>query len=134
MLGHADEAAAAWPAAFGTLDPHVWVRAESAVSRFRALPNYACMGHCLHTASIVLATAGRLEESARCLGVVDVIRSRLGMVMAPYEDRRMWIDRAGLHRLDEPRREAAEAAGRAMEPEAGIDWVLARLAEGGSGD
>lgn len=70
-----------------------------------------------------LAATGRLEEAARILGVVQSIRDRLGMVLAPYEDRTFWIENLGLNQLDDDRKAELKDEGRAMGADAGIEWV-----------
>ncbi len=124
MLAHAEDARALWAIATGQATPEDRACIGDAIRHYRMLGNYACMGHGIHTAAMLLAQDGRLEEAARCLGIVTAIRDRLGMVVSPYEDRTLWVEELGVGALDVAMRTRAEDAGRAVEPEAGIEWVL----------
>ncbi len=127
MLGHAEDARAMWAIGLGEAIDADRRRIIDAIRHFQTLGNYACLGHGIHTAAMLLAQEGRLEEAARCLGIVTAIRDRLGMVVAPYEDRTMWVEELGVDTLDEATRTRAENAGRSLEPETGIEWVIATV-------
>ena len=127
MLAHADDAIACLAVIADNRDGEDLERLVRSLQRFRRISNHACIAHGIHTGAAWLAADGRLEDAARCMGIVQAIRDRLTMVIPPYEDRTFIVDAAGLATLDPDRRNAAFAEGRAMEPAEGIDWVLDAL-------
>lgn len=128
LIAHADDALALVLVLEGRSDEEPARRMESAITRFRQIPNYACLCHAIQTAGMLMARDGELEDAARCLGVTRAIRGRLGMVTPPYEDRTLWVEEQGLADLDAESRHSAEEEGLSMTPEAGIDWVLKTIA------
>lgn len=121
--GHAHDTASLLAILEGGHDGEVLDEARAAISNFLAIPNYACLCHAIHTVGMHLAATGQLEDAARILGVVQSIRDRLGMVLAPYEDRTFWIEDLGLNLLDERRRSALYEEARQMGADAGVEWV-----------
>jgi non-specific serine/threonine protein kinase len=127
LLGHAEDGHALWAVAAGQASPEDRARIGDVIRHFRTLGNYACLGHGIHTAAMLLAQEGRLEEAARCLGIVTAIRDRLGMVVTPCEDRTAWVEKLGVGAMDVAIRTKAEDTGRTVELKAGIDWVLTAI-------
>lgn len=121
--GHARDTETVLAILEGKPENEVVAAARAAIGNFLAIPNYACLCHAIHVVGMHLAATGQLEEAARILGVVQSIRDRLGMVLAPYEDRTFWIEDLGLNKLDAERRAEFEEEGRAMGADAGIEWV-----------
>lgn len=124
MLAHADDSLACLAVIMGDPTPEDRARVPRSIQRFRRISNCACRGHGIYTAAAWLAAEGRLEDAARSLGVVQALRDRLTMVVPPYEDRTFVVEGAGLDALDIAVRAREFDAGRSMEPEAGIDWVV----------
>lgn len=123
VAGHANDTASLLATLEGSRDDDALDGARTAIGDFLSVPNYACLCHAIHTVGMHLAATDRLGDAARILGVVQAIRNRLGMVLAPYEDRTFWIEDLGLNQLDQERRTELEEEGRAMGPDAGIEWV-----------
>ncbi len=128
LIAHADEVLALLSVVEGRADKEPGERLKAAITNFRDLANYACTCHAIQTAGMLMARNGELENAARCLGVARAIRSRLGMVTPPYEDRTHWVEKLGLADLDAEMRRTAEEEGLSMSSEAGIDWVLKAIA------
>jgi predicted ATPase/DNA-binding SARP family transcriptional activator len=128
MIAHADDAYACLAVLTGSRSDEDRARVAASIRRFRRISNYACLAHGIHNAAAWLAAEDKLEESARCLGIVQTLRDRLTMVLPPYEDRTFVVDGAGLSQLDQRLRHREFELGRAMEPEDGIEWVLAKFA------
>lgn len=121
--GHAHDTASLLAILEGRHDGAVLDGARAAIGNFLSIPNYACLCHAIHTVGMHLAATGQLQDAARIVGVVQSIRDRLGMVLAPYEDRTFWMEDLGLNQLDQERRSELEAEGRALGTHAGIKWV-----------
>lgn len=123
VTAHADDALSVWSMVAGEPTEDDQGRILSAIEGFRSIPNDACLCHTIHAAAMYLASRDRIEEAARCLGVVEAIRSRLGMVLPPYEDRTSWVEDLGLQALPDEARAEQERIGRSLDPETGIEWV-----------
>ncbi len=130
VKGHAQDTASLLAILEGRHEEGVLDGARAAIGNFLSIPNHACLCHAIQTVGMYLAATGRLDQAAHIVGVVQSIRGRLGMVLAPYEDRTFWIENLGLNQLDEHRRAEFEEAGSAMGADAGIEWVKSLLGAG----
>ncbi|HSJ33569.1 MAG TPA: adenylate/guanylate cyclase domain-containing protein [Acidimicrobiia bacterium] len=137
LLAHADDAVALFDALQDRVTEDSQRRSAASLVTFRQINNYACLTHALGGSAMILARMGDRRAPGVVTGLMSVIRNRLNMVIAPYEDRTTAIGRVmdeafGLDVFsDGPAQEewsAAIAEGRALDPDEGIDWVVGRLA------
>lgn len=127
LVAHGADVVALADASLGTVSEHSKRLSAEALVNFRKLRNYACICHTLYGAACVLAADGDIETAARAWGLTEAIRSRLSMVLAPYEARD-WVMRDIIgEQFEGAAWNAALAEGRALEPDEGIDWVISEL-------
>ena len=127
LIAHGADSAAVADASLGRVTAESRRLSAQALVSFRELRNYGCLCHALQSAACVLAVGGDIQSAARAWGVTEAIRERLSMVVAPYEDRTWMIRDIIGDSFENEAWTAAQAEGRTMEPEEGIDWVVDRL-------
>lgn len=126
-IAHGSDSLALDDALVGAVDESSRRRAVEALAMFRSINNYSCLCHALGSAAAVMARDGDIPGAGRALGVAAKIRSRLSMVIAPYEERESFVRDIAGGAAAEPRWEQAVQEGSTFEPDEGIDWVITRL-------
>lgn len=135
-VAHAGDSVAMFDVWQGRVSADTTRAAAESLRVFREINNYACLTHALGSASMVMLELGDQEAPGVLIGLSQAIRERLNMIVAPYEDRseiaaNAFSTTVALDELDDATRArlwtSTLAKGRAMEPDEGIDWAIARL-------
>lgn len=93
LLAHADDAVGMFDALQDRVTEESQRRSAEALVTFRQINNYACLTHALGGSAMILARMGDRRAPGVVTGLMSVIRNRLNMVIAPYEDRTAIIAR-----------------------------------------
>lgn len=95
---------------------------DEAVTAFSELGTVGCASHCLEAVAEYAASSGRHEAAARLIGATDSLRSAVGIIVAPAEER------SRTHAISMFTSALSEAA-RSAETEAGSALSLAEAAQ-----
>ena len=136
LAAHAADEIVVYDAWQDTVGQRTIDEAISALTMFRSMNNYACISHTLGAVSMMLARTGDIDSAGMIIGLATATRSKLNLVLAPYEDR--WNEAievteqatGGSYERDASLRDRWHSAvdrGLTMDPDEGIDLALRKL-------